>query len=94
MSTTEFRDAVIAGLRERGWPEARIHEEDGCAYWARDELIIVWLKPAANRGEWDAGYCLEDETADILIASQSPSRVIEAIDRLRWVFWDWRSGTK
>ena len=85
---TTFRDAVIAGLRERGWPEPTAYASDASAEWndpaGIDPYVIFDV----------AGYVAIDygtggsESGDIRFdADPAPSaeRVVEAIDRLRWV---------
>ena len=101
MSKTEFRDVVIAGLRERGWPEPVEQGPNGeysvpCQVWRGSggdpSYPVVWMTDDGIFCGYDADHqetcCIEfDEYVSV-------TRVIEAIDRLRWVFWDWRSGTK
>ena len=41
-------DAVIAGLRERGWPEPRSQGRNGeflvpCLVWGQGRYPVVWL---------------------------------------------------
>jgi hypothetical protein len=82
---SEFRDAVIAGLRDRGWPEHGLDDND-CVVWRGTEGGSVRF----GRGEW--GHVFEYGTADgseggrtSFAEGVSPERVVEAIDRLRWV---------
>jgi hypothetical protein len=81
----DFRDAVIAGLRERGWPEHGLDDND-CVVWRGTEGGSVRF----GRGEW--GHVFEYGTADgseggrtSFADGVSPERVVEAIDRMRWV---------
>lgn len=87
----QFRDAVIAGLRERGWPEPHAGAEaDGfmCGEmcWSSPEFPLVWF--AVTEPGPSAGYETKDdnETGRIDFDEDAvPERVVEAIDRLRWV---------
>ena len=100
MSTTEFRDAVIAGLRERGWPQPQI---DGkVPVWAGD-LPLLGACPVIyvlfGRNKIHARWKVPDGSKGVSHVpfgdvEKAIEKAIEAIDRLRWVFWDWRSGTK
>jgi hypothetical protein len=80
-----FRMRVIALLWARGWPEYGLDDGD-CAVWRSIGGFV--------RIEGDEPYpcCVDYETADGETGSLtfgeavSPERVVEAIDRLRWVF--------
>jgi hypothetical protein len=82
-------DAVIAGLRERGWPEPRFQPAlDGeymvpCRVWGERHPSVYITDEGMV-----CGYVTGDdqETAHIEFAEEvSAPRIIEAIDRLRWV---------
>jgi hypothetical protein len=87
-----FRDAVVAGLRERGWPEPGVGLEEAgyrCAevVWGDQSHPSVWF--SWWRGDYCAGWEAGDdrESGRITFDDEglSPARVVEAIDRLRWV---------
>jgi hypothetical protein len=80
-----FRDLVIAELGERGWPEYGLDDND-CVVWRGTEGGTVRF----GRGEW--GHVFEYGTADgseggrtSFADGVSPERVVESIDRVRWV---------
>ncbi len=84
-----FRGAVIAGLRERGWPEPRSQGRNGeflvpCLVWGQGRYPVVWLAESGLV----IGYETPDDQESAHIEFDEgvlSARVIEAIDRLRWV---------
>lgn len=82
---TVLRDEVIAGLRERGWPEHGF-DDDGDIVWRRADGGSIFFVPD------ESGTCVNYETADDAESGSlsfqedvTPARIVEAIDRLRWV---------
>jgi hypothetical protein len=85
--STELRDEVIAGLRERGWPEPEIVPDVGSAWWpSANPGKRPWVTFFPRWGPYihQVGYGLDGEGGHIDVLADA-SRIIEAIDRLRWV---------
>jgi hypothetical protein len=75
-----FRDAVIAGLRARGWPEHGLDDRDNIVWRGADGVVCL------RRDEVIVTYEVDAEHAAIVFEGGAvPERVTLAIDRLRWV---------
>jgi hypothetical protein len=84
-----FRDAVIAGLRERGWPEPSENSSLTCPMWQSVEygppVVECELQDAPDN------ILISFEASDrwvgemTLGAGMAAPEIVEAIDRLRWV---------
>lgn len=84
-----FRDSVIAGLRERGWPEPREQSPNGeflsaCFVWGSEAYPQVWLAKICDSFGYEAGDDQESGSAGFGDNTDA-ARIVEAIDRLRWV---------
>jgi hypothetical protein len=80
---------VIAGLRERGWPTPREQNPNGeflttCLVWGADAYPQVWLAKLCDTFGYEAADDQESGSASFGDNADA-ARVIEAIDRLRWV---------
>ncbi|HLX18441.1 MAG TPA: hypothetical protein VKS24_24910 [Bradyrhizobium sp.] len=84
----QLRAAVLTGLRERGWPEPRLREPNGehldpWHVWG-DDKPSVWMTDCCSSSGYttadgyESGWTEFDECVDA-------QRIVEAIDRLRWV---------
>jgi hypothetical protein len=94
-----LRDQVIAGLRERGWPEptSKWWPEPSSKWggdisdafvlqWGKIEFPCVWWCPSKAAAGYETGDDLETGRLDFDdVPEVTASRIIEAIDRLRWV---------
>lgn len=84
IGTPSLRDAVITGLRELGWPEP--HGKD-CSpnspiFWQYGDAEVFWC-PRHREISFESEDRIEN--GEIELGEASASRIIEAIDRLRWV---------
>ncbi len=84
MGLLAFCEAVIAGLRARGWPEHGLDDND-CVVWRGIGGSI--LLDNDDPRPCGVNYDTADGEGGYLsfTAGVSPERVVEAIDRLRWV---------
>ncbi len=84
-----FREDVIAGLRERGWPEPREQQPNGefitsCLVWGSETYPQVWLSQIGDCFGYEAADDQESGSGSFGDNTDA-ARAIEAIDRLRWV---------
>jgi hypothetical protein len=84
-----LRDAVIAGLRERGWPEPVDFAQNytGTEWRNGDAVVFCVVRDKCTEIDFVAELLSKDSERGRIILSgiASATRIIAAIDRLRWV---------
>lgn len=83
-ASNSLLEAVIAGLRERGWPEPKGIE--GSKLWRHGSASVLW-NYSANADNLNLLYHAADqrEAGSIFFQDADIPNLIETIDRLRWV---------